>query len=179
MSNTKSQNRRNRSRRGRNKIQKLDIPIKVKGSISDRKSSINDRKKHQNKDIFQQYDFTEEGNRLFNEFMDSEETTLNETEILLEKTDPIRFYKNLLPDGETNYGIEEMVAYWEMTGWFHECDNCFENTHNGDCKCINIVSKCDMTYMDTHLRQSRSPDRNQVAFILPKVVRNVPVLTLF
>lgn len=175
MSNTNTKNRRNR--RGRNPTKKLDIPIKVTGSISDRKCSISDKEKQQNKYIFQQYDFTEEGNQLFNAFMDSEETALNETEILLEKTDHRSFYKNLVPDGETNYGIEEMVAYWEMTGWFHECDNCFENTHNGDCKCINIVSKCDMTYMDTHVH--RRPNGDDVAFILPKVVRNVPVLTLF
>ena len=178
---SQTQNRRSRSRRSRTRAQKqkLDITIKVKGSISDRKTP-------KNNEIFQQYDFTEEGNRLFNEFMDNEQTALNETEILLESAELEKqryghrnFYESLVPEGETNYGVEEMCAYWEMTGWFHECDNCFENTHNGDCKCINIVSKCDMTYMDTHGRPSRTTDGTHVAFILPKIVRNVPVLTLF
>lgn len=132
----------------------------------------------------------EEADDLFNKFMDAEEKEINRLEYSLlsleiEKEnenyikEEISYYESLIPfEEKENYGWEEMKAYFEEKGWYHECDVCCENTRNGDCKCANVISKCDMTYMETHIVFNHFTKQNK-AVLMPKTVKDVPILTLF
>lgn len=130
----------------------------------------------------------EEADYMFNKFMDEEEKEIYILEYSLISLEienenyikeEICYYESLIPNKEKeNYGWEEMKAYYKEKGWYHECDVCWENTRNEDCKCANIISKCDMTYMETHIVFNHFTKKNKVVLI-PKTVKNVPILTLF
>lgn len=132
----------------------------------------------------------EEANDLFNKFMDAEEKEINRLEyslLLLQIEEEnenyinkeISYYESLIPiEEKDNYGWEEMKAYFDENDWYHECDVCLENTRNGDCKCADVISKCDMTYIETHIIFNHFIKKNK-AVLIPKTVKNVPILTLF
>ena len=168
---------RHRNRNRKNKGTPIGFSMKVKGGINDRKSHV------KNTTIFAQLDFSEEADQRFNDFMDNEEKKLYNDEILLEsielenKRQPPK-PEELVPEDAQNYGTEEMKEWVSTSGWFHECDKCGYNTQDGECKCMNIITRGSSSYMKTHYRYDQF-SRCEVAFLIPRLVSDIPILTLF
>jgi hypothetical protein len=101
-----------------------------------------------------------------------------DTEIAQTNAFPILLNEVYYEQPETNYGVEEFSEFWTEHNWFHECDTCWENTRNGDCKCLQIVEKVDMSHTYTHFRYDPVMQRDK-AVVLHKKVKGVPVLSLF
>lgn len=163
--------------RPRSRGKPMNFHMKVKGGIHNRKSQV------KNSAIFAQLDFTEEASRRFNDFMDAEEKKIYNDEILIEsivKENARQHPKpeDFLPEDTEHYGIEEMKEWLSNDGWFHECDKCWLNTRDGECKCINVITKASSSYMKTHYRYDPFSKR-EIAFLIPKIVNNIPILTLF
>jgi hypothetical protein len=158
------------------------VPIELNYS-----GSIKNRQQKPTTDLFSQLDFTEEGNQMFNEFMDQQDKELYELEALIVSMEKEQAMNNIIPEitkdveqeqSEMNYGVEEFNEFWTEDNWFHECDVCWENTRNGDCKCLQVVEKLDMTYTFTHTRYDPITQKDK-CIVLHKKVKNVPVMSLF
>lgn len=139
-------------------------------------------KKNKNKNIKK---IQNEGNILFNKFMDQNDKEINKLEYSISKLEKEMYeenertyYESFVPKGEKNYGWEEIKLFYDNNDWFHECDVCLENTRNNDCKCVDIICKCDMTYMETHIVYNHFIEQEK-PIIMPKVIKNVPILSLF
>lgn len=140
---------------------------------------LNYQSKHDNKnkfELFSQLDFTEQGNQEFNTYMDTQEKDLYEMEIMIELLDtkPID-YMMMVPDEAVNYGAQEMKDFWTEDNWYHECDICYENTRNGDCKCLGAIQKVDTFELHTHVSQNMTTGEDKYTLV-PHVVRQVPIL---
>jgi hypothetical protein len=173
-----------RSRSNKKQTKAMPIELNISGSIQNRQQQ---RKQNTTTDLFAQLDFTEEGNRLFNEFMDAQdqefyelEATMMAMDMEIEKNNayPLVLQEVYCEQGETNYSVEEFNEFWTEHNWFHECDICWENTRNGDCKCLPIVEKMNMSYPYTHTRYDPVLQREK-SIVLHKKVKDVPVLSYF
>lgn len=149
--------------------------------------SIKNRQSKPTTDLFSQLDFKEEGNKRFNEFMDQQDKEFYEMEALIASIEMETAMNNVYPEminevaqeqQTMNYGVEEFNEFWTEHNWFHECDVCWENTRNGDCKCLQVVEKLDMTHTYTHKRYDPITEREK-HIVLHKKVKDVPVMSLF
>lgn len=141
---------------------------------------LNYQNKHtenKNFELFSQLDFTEEGNKEFNDYMDAQEKDLNEMELMLQLLDKKQTidYSKMVPEYTENYGAQEMEDFWTEDNWFHECDICWENTRNGDCKCLGAVQKVDTFELRTYVSKNMTTGEDKYTLV-PHVVRQVPIL---
>lgn len=160
--------RSNKARRNRGKP--MEVQLNYQGKHTDNK----------NFELFSQLDFTEEGNKEYNDYMDAQEKDLKEMELmihLLEKEQtPVKIdYSKMVPEHAENYGAQEMEDFWTEHNWFHECDICWENTRNGDCKCLGAVQKVDTFELHTYVSKNMTTGEDKYTLV-PHVVRQVPIL---
>ena len=154
----------------RNRGTSLVVPLNYKNKNTENK----------NFELFSQLDFTEEGNKEFNDFMDSQEKDLNEMELMIqllekEQTPEKIDYSKMVPENAENYGAQEMEDFWKEDDWYYECDICWENTRNGDCKCLGAVQKVDTMEFRTHISKNLTTGEDKHTLV-PHVVRQVPIL---
>jgi len=159
----------------RNRGTRMDVPLNIAGNYKD---------KHiQNKhfELFSQFDFTQEGNTNFNDYMDSEEKDLQEMKLMIdllekEEQEPRKTdFSKMVPDDAENYGAQEVEDFWTEHNWYYECDICWENTRNGDCKCLGAVQKVDTMEFRTLLSKNLTTGEDKNTLV-PHVVKKVPIL---
>jgi hypothetical protein len=153
----------------------MDVPLNIAGNYKD---------KHiQNKhfELFSQFDFTQEGNTNFNDYMDSEEKDLQEMKLMIdllekEEQEPRKTdFSKMVPDDAENYGAQEVEDFWTEHNWYYECDICWENTRNRDCKCLGAVQKVDTMEFRTLLSKNLTTGEDKNTLV-PHVVKKVPIL---
>lgn len=119
-------------------------------------------------------------NHLFNEFMDFEEQKIYDLEFEIEMLNLIELQKkrkiyNYNYSKLSKEEIEIQESFLDEHNWYHECDMCWENTRNGDCKCLGAVQKIDMVDLITYKSINLTTGEDKFT-VIPHIVKQVPIL---
>ena len=144
------------------------------------KNNYNENSNRKNKNRKNRIKKNRNANHLFNEYMNYEEQKIYDLEFEIEMLNLIELQKkkkiyNYYDLNLSKEDIEIEESFFNEHNWYHECDICFENTRNGDCKCLGAVQKIDMVDFITFKSTNFTTGEDKIT-VIPNIVKQVPVL---